>query len=155
MGSFASAPNICVSSPRITSGNSPVAITPGTIDTVVPRDVVTVTSPATSASAPAGTSTYGASRQPCALPTIPAASTGTPGARSSQSPHASSNTTSKARAPPAGTCITPAARLRVSSSAPCASNRYARSDVVPQSSAISDGAAQEASGAVRVELVIV
>lgn len=67
-GSQDNAPITCVSSPRITSADSTFCERPATICTFTPS---TSTSAFASSAAPAGTGQYGASTQPCTLPTIP------------------------------------------------------------------------------------
>ena len=141
-GARASAPQICVSSPRITSGSrsgrvvrSPFTITPGTMWST-PCPVSQGTSAAASNPASVGQSTYGTSRQPCRLPTMPQATAGSVGTSVSQSPTTAVNA---APNPPSGRCRMPQGRVRVSMMAPSDPKRCARSDEVPQSRPTSAG----------------
>jgi hypothetical protein len=83
-GSSAIAPMICASSPRITSGNGSSCMTPGTRCTR-PQSDMKRTMPEAIVAVSAGQATYGTTCHPVRLPTMPAAHTGTPGPRSSQS----------------------------------------------------------------------
>ena len=99
-----SAPATWISSPRITSGAAPGGSkrSPGASHSSRPSGVATRTARAASACTSAGHSTYGASCQPCALPTMPQATTGSPGHWLSQGPVTAANACSKPPRPPGG-----------------------------------------------------
>eukprot|EP01022_Parablepharisma_sp_SALTPOND_P029696 TRINITY_DN743_c1_g2_i1.p2 TRINITY_DN743_c1_g2~~TRINITY_DN743_c1_g2_i1.p2 ORF type:complete len:882 (+),score=296.14 TRINITY_DN743_c1_g2_i1:6294-8939(+) len=138
---FWSAPTTWVSSPRITLGRVETCSRPGTIHSGRPRPVSTSVSWRAMRSGASGTVRQGASRQPCLLPTMPAAISGACGAACIQSPQAFSSAARQGACgsspwATAGRFMMPQGWARRSTTWPLASKRQQRREEVPQSRAI-------------------